>query len=207
MTATWTELPETVRVAVTHRAGHVTHAENVSGGQQNDLAVALTTRTGRVFLKGVHGVSRRMRMLRNETRCADLAAGIAPPVLFTEDVDGWLVVGFEYLTGRPADLTPGSPDLPLVAATVEKISTQPATGLRPLRDRWNVDWWGRLAEEHPAAVDDWDCTEMSRWAQAAPELASGDQLAHTDLHQDQFIIDPHGRVHVIDWAFPGAAAP
>jgi len=35
-----------------------------------------------------------------------------------------------------ARLDPGSPDLPLVASVVEKISMVPALGLRPLRDCW-----------------------------------------------------------------------
>jgi aminoglycoside phosphotransferase (APT) family kinase protein len=30
---------------------------------------------------------------------------------------------------------------------------------------------------------------------------------HTDLHYEQFLITEAGRVHVIDWGFPGAGAP
>ncbi|WP_018502529.1 hypothetical protein [Parafrankia discariae] len=47
-----------------------------------------------------------MRFLRNEITAGALADGIAPAVIFSEEVDAgdlWLIVGFEYIPGRPAD--------------------------------------------------------------------------------------------------------
>ncbi|MGH4014488.1 MAG: hypothetical protein ACRDSL_11315 [Pseudonocardiaceae bacterium] len=42
-----------------------------------------------------------MRWLRNEITAGQLAVGVAPQaVLFHLDVDGWLVVGFEYVPAR-----------------------------------------------------------------------------------------------------------
>lgn len=169
---------------------------------------ALGISTGRVFVKGVEGVSRRMRFLRNEITAGTLAEGLAPAVLFSADIGEWLVVVFEYLPGRAADLSPGSADLPVVARTLNRIGDRTAPGLRPLRDRWSgTDWWARLADEHPEAVHGWDAAEMNRWAIRLPDLAAGDRLTHTDLHGDQFRIGQDGAVHVIDWAFPGAGAP
>jgi len=134
--------------------------------------------------------------------------GIAPGLLFHTDVEGWLVVGFEYVPGRGASLDPGSPDLPLVASAVEKISRVPAPGLRRLRDRWAVtNWWHQLAEHAPAAVHGWNVEEMIRSASLITELVAGDRLLHTDLHGDQFRIGSGGDVHVIDWGFPAAGAP
>jgi hypothetical protein len=205
---TWAELPEQVRDAVRDHVGPVTTATAVTGGQNSDIAAVLhRPDASPVFLKGVNGVSRRMRWLRNETIAAPLTGGLSPAVLFSQDVAGWLVVGFDYVTGRPANLAPGSPDLPIVAATVNRISALPGTGLRPLRERFGVtDWWYKLAAEAPATVDGWDLDEATRWAAAFPELADGDRLAHTDLHGDQFRIGSDGAARVIDWGYPGAGA-
>lgn len=206
----WESLPASVRDEIQQRLGPVDSCMGVDGGLNNDIALIITESDGhRAFLKGVHGVTRRMRMLRNEIRSHDLAPGIAPPVLFGADVDDWLIVGFEHVAGRPANFAPGSPDLPLVAETVEKIAALPASGLRSIRDRWSVDWWAKLADEYPTAIAGWDMTEVFPWSSAAPELADGDRLAHTDLHPDQFVIGNIGNtgVHVIDWGFPAAAAP
>jgi hypothetical protein len=148
-----------------------------------------------------------MRWLRNEVSAAALTAGFAPGVLFSTDVDGWLLVGFDYLVGRAASLAPGSPDLPLVGIVTEKISTVDAPGVRPLRDRWSgTNWWNQLASEDPEAVADCDVAEMSHWEAIAPELIDGDRLLHTDLHGEQFVVGPSGSIHVIDWGFPGAGA-
>jgi hypothetical protein len=117
----WDDLPESVRRAVQWHIGPVAEATEVTGGQNHDVAAVLHRSSGPpVFLKGVEGVSGRMRTLRNESTAGRLAAGVAPTVLFVADVkdaDDWLVVGFEYLPGRPVDLAPGSADLPLVADT------------------------------------------------------------------------------------------
>jgi hypothetical protein len=182
---------------------------DIHGGQNCDVAIRLDGGSDRpVFLKGVHGVSPRMRWLRNEITAGQLAAGVAPAVLWHEDVDDWLVVAFEFLTGREADLAPDSPDLSLVASLVDKISALPAPGLVSLRERWAVtNWWYRLADADPTIVDGWDVDEATRWATLVPELVDGDRLVHTDLHGAQFLIGTDNAVHVIDWGWPAAGAP
>ncbi|KAA5828437.1 hypothetical protein F1721_28780 [Saccharopolyspora hirsuta] len=204
----WNDLPASVQDAVQGHVGPISAAAAVRGGQNSDIAAVLHRDTALpVFLKGVRGVSRRMRWLRNETIAAPLTGGLSPGVLFAEDVEEWLVVGFEHVTGRAASLAPGSPDLALVAEAVNRIGTQPGGSLRPLRDRWSVtDWWHKLAIAAPDVVDGWDVDAATRWARTFPELARGDRLAHTDLHGEQFLID-HDEVRVIDWGYPGCGAP
>lgn len=204
----WSDLPPSVRSAVTDHTGPVFSSDPVRGGQNNDLAVVLTTAGEPVFVKGVQHPGRRMRMLRNEISAGRLAAGIAPEVLFAEEIDGWLVVGFRYVTGRPADLSPDSPDLNRVAQVVNRIATLPAPVLRPLQDRWNrLDYWHSLAGEAPETVNGWDVPAMSEWAQKVPRLVHGGQLVHTDLHGSQFILSDDGSTHVVDWGFPASGAP
>ncbi|MGQ0838023.1 phosphotransferase family protein [Actinokineospora sp.] len=208
----WDDLPQPVRDVVEQHFGPVAGADEIVAGGNSDIACVLRLDSGRsVFLKGVAGVSRRMRWLRNEIACGQVAAGVAPRVLFHADIDAaeagenWLLVAYEHVPGRPASLAPGSPDLPLIAATIERISAMPAPGMTALRERWApTDWWTRLA---PETVVGWDVEEMTRLAALVPDLVDGDRLLHTDLHGDQFIIGDTGSVHVIDWGFPGAGAP
>ncbi|CAO5175054.1 Aminoglycoside phosphotransferase domain-containing protein [Frankia sp. AiPs1] len=207
----WGSLPAVVRQAAGRHLGTVDSVSAVPGGQNNDLAAVFHTRDGAVFVKAVRGISRRMRWLRNEITAGTLAPGIAPAVIFAEDVevdsDPWLVVGFQYLPGRPADLSPGSADLAIVGQTLDRISALPAPGIRGLHDRWSVrDWWRRLPDVAPHAVTGFDVDQMDQWASLAPQAVQGDRLVHTDLHADQFIVGAGGEVHVIDWGFPGAAA-
>ena len=203
----WNALPEQVRDTVQGHVGLVTTATDVTAGQNSDISAVLQRQDAApVFLKGVHGVSPRMRWLRNETATAPLTRGLSPAVLFSEDVDGWLIVGFEHVTGRPASLAPGSPDLPIVAHAVNRIGTLPGAGLRPLRQRWAVtDWWRKLATETPDVIAGWDVDEAMAWAARFPALADGDRLVHTDLHGDQFLIR-ECTARVIDWGYPGAGA-
>jgi hypothetical protein len=208
VTVAWPDLPAPVRDAVKHRIGPVFGSEPVTQGANNDLAVVLRTVAGSVFVKGVRGESRRKQMLRNEIMAGSLAVGVAPEVLLAEQVGEWLIVGFRYVAGRPADLSPDSPDLPRVAEVVNQIGEFLAPDLRPLSDRWaKVNWWHRLASETPEAVDGWNVPGMAEWSARLPALVSGGQLAHTDLHGGQFVLGEDGSTHVVDWGFPGQGAP
>ncbi|WP_250285710.1 hypothetical protein, partial [Frankia sp. CiP1_Cm_nod2] len=206
----WDSLPDPVREAVGRHLGPVGSAAAVDGGRNNDLTAVVYGEDGPVFVKAVRGVSMRMRWLRNEVTAGTLAAGIAPAVAFAQDVtadDDWLIVGFEYLPGRSADLTPGSADLPTVGRTLDRLGGLPAPGVAGLHQRWTVrDWWSRLCEIAPDVVSGWDVDVMDRWTARAPEAVAGDRLVHTDLHGDQFVIGAGESIHVIDWGWPAAGA-
>jgi hypothetical protein len=208
----WGDLPDAVRDAVTEYVGAVHDATDADVGQNSTAATTLDTDDGRVFLKAVRGISLPMRWLRNETLAGVVAAGIAPGVRFHADVkaagDDWLVVGFDHVTGRPAGLEPGSPDLAVVGATVDRIAS--LTGdVPPLRDRWaSSEWWAKAAAEKPDVVEGLDVDALTEWSARAAEFVDGDRLSHTDLHGHQFLIDESGDVAaVIDWGRPATAAP
>ncbi len=205
----WVDLPTEIRTAVQDSIGPVHSAVDLGEGQNNDLAVKLD-RTGRrpVFLKGVRGGGRRGLFLDNEVTTARLVGDAAPAVLCHVERGEWQVVGFEYVSGRPADLSPGSADLVRIARTLDALGERSAGGTRPLRLRWsNSNHWRNVADLAPDSVRGWDVDEMCRWSAKAAELVDGDRLVHTDLHRDQFLIGDDGHVSVIDWAFPGAGAP
>ncbi|MEV0071353.1 phosphotransferase [Amycolatopsis sp. NPDC050768] len=205
----WDALPEPVRGVIRQHLGQPTVLREVEHGQNCNLALVVKNDRGTAFLKGVRGVSPRMRWLRNEATAGELATGLAPATRFCEDVDpDWLVVGFEYLSGRPAVLAPDSADLPLIAETVTRISEFDGGTAQPLSARWAAaDWWTKLAEVASEDVVGWDLDEVTEWSRRAARLVSGSTLLHTDLHEHQFMIDDKtGRVRVIDWGRPASGA-
>jgi hypothetical protein len=205
----WQDVPVEVRDAVTDRVGQVAEVTPATTGRHGDIALTLhRVDADPVFLKGVGGgPSVRMRWLRNEAASAELVPGLAPRVLFTADVGSWFLVGFDHVEGRPASLVPGSPDLAVVAATVDRIAAAPAPGLRPLGDRWKAGgWWHKTATAAPDVVRGFDVDTFDGLADRAASAVEGDRLAHTDLHEHQFLIGPGG-VRVIDWGRPAAGAP
>jgi hypothetical protein len=207
----WDALPDAVRSAVQAHLGPVTVVRDIEQGQNCNVALVLRCDQGDVFLKGVRGVSPQMRWLRNESEAGNLAPDIAPATRFSEDVDAdapWLVVGFEYVNGRPADLGPGADDLATVATTVARISTLPGGSAQPLSKRWaSADWWTKLAAEAPDKVVGFDLDELTDWCRATPDLIEGAALLHTDLHEHQFMInDDSTSARVIDWGRPASGA-
>jgi hypothetical protein len=205
--AGWDDLPGPARDAVTTEAGPVRSSRRVQAGDGCDVAAVIETAGGPVFVKAVHGVSPRMKRLRREHASGGLAPGIAPAPLFAVDAAGWLVVGFEFASGRPAALAPGSRDLALVGAAVDRIASMPAPGAQPLPDRWAaIDWWERVATLGVGWTAGWDVDGAAKLAELVPGLVAGDRLVHMDLHADQFLIDGD-TVRVVDWAWPAAGAP
>jgi hypothetical protein len=179
----WHELPRTVQAAVEARTGPVTDAQDVAAGSQAHLVTILTTATGTHFCKGVHADGPALRGLRNEIRLSGWLPDSVPGLRWSSGQAGWLLAGFEYAPGRHPDLAVGSPDLPIVAATLagltDALTPCPTVPLQTAGARW-ADW-----------ID--------------PQLVDGDTLLHTDVTPKNFLLGD--RMRVVDWSMPcrGAA--
>lgn len=204
----WDTLPDAVRLAVWQHLGPTTVIRDVEQGQNCNLALVLRTdNAGDVFLKGVRGISPRMRWLRNEAEAGELAPGVAPATRFSADVktdEQWFIVGFEYVPGRPADLSPDSDDLGIVSTTLKQLGAFPGESVQPLSKRWvSADWWEKLAAEDASRVEGWNVGMLTEWCQSVAGHVEGSALLHTDLHEHQFMIDDaSSSVRVIDWGRP-----
>ncbi|WP_432854936.1 hypothetical protein ACQPXB_21230 [Amycolatopsis sp. CA-161197] len=205
----WDALPAAAQDAVRAHLGDVTVVRDIEQGMNCDLALVVDSDHERVFLKGVKGVSLRMRWLRNEASFGGLTAGLAPATRFSVDVEpDWFIVGSEFVAGRAADLSPGSADLDLVAATVARIGELDGRSAPALSDRWSTaDWWVKLAEVEPEHLRGWNLDEMTERSEAAAGFVRGDALLHTDLHEHQFVISGSAEsARVIDWGRPATGA-
>ncbi|WP_027930097.1 phosphotransferase [Amycolatopsis thermoflava] len=210
--STWDELPATVRAAIERKAGLVARAEIPSAGRNSDFSATLHLRSGGVvFCKGIADAeAKRGAMHRHEADINPwLPSAIAPRLRWRIEADGWLLLGFDRVMGAHADLAPGSPDLPVVAAAVAALGRDladcPAAAPR-LADQWaRLAPWRRLAKNPPPGLSVPE--QLITWEARAVEAADGHDLVHTDLHSLNILVSGR-RAMIIDWAWSrtGSAA-
>ncbi|HEX3782088.1 MAG TPA: hypothetical protein VHX38_20685 [Pseudonocardiaceae bacterium] len=209
------DLPGDAWHAVVERCGEVSRVEHAPAGINADFAASLDTDTGPVFVKGVRLDSRKASAHRTEARVNGyLPATLAPRLLWEAEAAGWLLLGFEHVSGRHADIGPGSPDLPLILAAVTELQGAltpcPPVEVGSFADQWErLAAWRLLLNEIPAELDSWTRDLLVYSVEnepAAIEAMRGDSLTHTDVQPLNILIDgDHARL--IDWAWSRRAAP
>jgi hypothetical protein len=182
----WNDLPAGLRGRIEAAGGSFVRAEQLGARHNCLVGMILHTTAGIWFLKGVP--ADHARSVWTQSNEAAINAHVRPvtaPLAFRVQAEGWDVLGFECLTGyRHADLAPGSPDLPDIAAALHALSVLPPPediSLRRIEDRWR-DYAG----DHVI-------------------LLAGSAIAHTDLHRHNIMIG--GGAKLVDWAWPTLAAP
>ncbi|WP_410654143.1 phosphotransferase [Amycolatopsis sp. lyj-112] len=214
MLHTWNHLPHTVRAAIEAETGPVRRVEIPEAGRNSDFAATLLTRRGTVFCKGiVDAGGKRAKMHRHEADVAPyLPPAVAPRLLWSIEVDDWLLLGFQHITGHHTDLSPGSADLPLVAEAVSTMARElagcTAPGVPALSEKmaWMAGW-RRLRHQPPAELDQWSRDRLDLLVDLEAkgiEAAAGNNLIHTDLHQFNILVGD--RAWVIDWAWSRTGA-
>ncbi|MGH3876676.1 MAG: hypothetical protein ACRDSK_06515 [Actinophytocola sp.] len=180
----WNELPDQVRAAVESLTGEVHHVTTISSGLNAAFTARLSTHTGLVFAKGVPAT--RATAQRREAAINPQVQPIAPRLLWEIDTEGWHVLGFEHLDGRPADLRPTSTDLPAAAGVLGQLTEldAPDAGCKRIENRW---------------------ADAAERAGANVRLLAGDHLLHTDLNPHNILITTTGP-RIVDWSWPTLGA-
>jgi hypothetical protein len=176
----WSDLPADVREAVQEHTGVVSRAVPAKTGEHSDIAAALHTPSGRVFVKGARTCTEGPDLwsLRREALINPHVTQYAPRLLWEVEAGGWLMLGFEYVEARHADYTPGSADLPVLAKIVDAFQSMPCP-----------DVVTRRVETHWADFTD-DVSPMA-----------GTSMLHMDLNPANLLFTSDDRVYVIDWGF------
>ncbi len=179
------QLPADVRQAVTDKTGPVHQAVAMTGGMNSGVASVLETESGSVFVKGIASDHAQVAAQRREAEIAPHLPTSCPRLYWHLEVGGWSLLGYEVLSGRHADYSPGSADLVLVEAALTELQRITAPADIEIKD----------------AVD--------RWADYAPpgtlQHFSGNTLLHTDFAPHNVLI-ADGRARLIDWAWPTRGA-
>ncbi|WP_181043753.1 phosphotransferase [Actinokineospora auranticolor] len=189
------------------RTGPVLKAESATSGRNSELAATLRTPQGPIFCKGITTASSLSVMHHNEISASPFLPGeIAPRLLWHVETGGWLLLGFEHVTGQHANLTPGSPDIPLVADAVNAIARVPVpsetAGRRAMAAQWTRALKSEIHADPPEKASAWstdNADKLTHWAARAPEHMDGTTLIHTDLNPANFLVADTTRV--IDWAW------
>lgn len=179
------QLPADVRQAVAAKTGTVHQAMTVSGGMNSGIASVLTTDSGNVFVKGIPADHPQAGAQRREAAVAPHLPPSCPRLYWHLEADGWNLLGYEVLDGRHANYSPGSADLPLVAAALTELQRITAPTDVEIKDA--ADRWGGYAP--PGTLHHF----------------AGDALLHTDFAPDNILIT-QGRARLVDWAWPTRGA-
>ncbi|WP_051712514.1 phosphotransferase [Spirillospora albida] len=181
-------LPGDLRAAIEARTGQIVAVAPASAGNHADVTATLHTESGQVFVKAARKLidadGPEVKSLRWEAAINSHVTEFAPRLLWKVEAGGWLALGFEHVTGRHADYTPGSPDLELLAKVVHTLQSTPCPDVLAAK---------RIER---------------RWTKVAADVTpfAGDTLLHADLNPANLLITTDGAVRLVDWAFVARGA-
>lgn len=168
----WDGLPAPLKQAIEARTGRIVGVRIATSGENSPLAAIIETGEGRVFAKGMPSDDRRVVTQAGEAAVAPLVAEISPALLWHFEEAGWNVLGYEYIDGRHADYTPGSPDLECIVqlmAALREIKVTDPERFKRAEDRWKP----YLDDSEPASV------------------FAGPILTHSDWTPDNVLVSAH----------------
>ena len=203
----WAHLPPLIRHSVERRLGStVVGAESQTSGFTPGFASVLTCADGsRHFVKAASVKAQRAAALsyRQEARkLRTIPPGVAAPRLkWVHDADDWVVLGIEYVEGRPPQRPWPAEELDaaltMLVETAAALTPAPGIGLDSLVED-AAEWpgmWERLAHLSHAE-------EAAALAARYAEVLVGDTLVHGDVRDDNLLVRPDGTVVLCDWNWP-----
>jgi aminoglycoside phosphotransferase (APT) family kinase protein len=212
----WRFLPPDLRSRIEEQLGSpVVSAESRNRGYTPGFASVLTCEDGtRHFVKAA---SRRAQSLfaeayREEARkLAALPDAVPAPRLQWVLDDEWVAVGIEYVGGRhparPWRADELDASLDAIEVIARELTPPPATlSLTPAAEELGsfLECWDAVHVLHPELARREEAHELaSRFA----EVVSGETLVHTDMRDDNTLIESDGRVWFCDWNWPCLGAP
>lgn len=211
----WAFLPPNLRAYVERRCGStVVEAISQTSGFTPGFASVLVCEDGsRHFVKAASVKAQRMfaDSYREEARkLAALPTSVpSPRLLWTLD-DDWVVLGIAYVGGR----APGRPWLPVDLESVLDALEAVADQLTPPPAGLSLDaaeddllslvaGWHHLEETRPDLPH---LDEAAVLAAGYAEVVRGETLVHTDIRDDNLLIDAEGIVWICDWNWPVVGA-
>lgn len=166
--------------------GGLGSARRTARGFGSDLTALVDCEKGPFFVKAMRNRpgGRRDSLVR-ERLINPFVRTVSPALLWTAESAEWLVLGFEVVEGRSSAFEPGSPDLPAVVATLNRIGEITLPGVATM---WAETRWDRFAADEREAA-----------------LFAGDTLLYTDIHPSNLMIGEQ-RTWAVDWSWPTRGA-
>ena len=212
----WQFLPPHVRTLIAERCGSpVVSAASQGGGFTPGFASVLTCEDGtKHFVKAASVKAQRLfaESYREEFRKLEALpqATPAPRLLWVHESD-WVVLGIEYVDARLPARPWTTADLDATLDALETVAAQltPAPAgleLDPFADEFGemVDCWDHVRRVLPDLPHLDDAAALAAGFAA---VTAGDTVVHTDVRDDNVLLDRAGRAWICDWNWPvrGAA--
>jgi hypothetical protein len=175
-----------LRCLIHPHTGDVTDIRPTERGFSSDFTVLVECEKGPFFVKAMRNrPGRRRDSIIRERLINPFVWPISPALQWHAEDDEWIVLGFEVVDGRRANVEPDSPDLPAIVGLLNRI--------------------GRL--ELPEVAHDWPETRWDRFTtdKAEADLLQGDALLHTDINPSNLLLGSQ-EDWVVDWSWPTRGA-
>ncbi|KUG51443.1 hypothetical protein AVL62_08805 [Serinicoccus chungangensis] len=216
----WAELPTVVHDWAAHvLGGPVVEAVSQPGGFSPGSADRVRTGGGgRAFVKAVgpHPNPDSPGLHRREAAVlAGLAADgldVAPALLGVLDEEGWVAVMTEVVDGRHPHAPWATDELAAALDALGEVAQHPAPRSWPelpteLAEPFGC--WARVVEDPPPDLDPWLAPRLPELHDLSLRILarlSGDAVVHTDVRADNLLVEPGGRVRVVDWPWASRGA-
>jgi aminoglycoside phosphotransferase (APT) family kinase protein len=222
----WSDLPPSLRHAISTRLGApVTAVTSAGGGFTRAFAAIVEAGGERVFVKAAAQDDPTADWYAREAAITAALPYEIPAARprWTLATSGFFVLCLDAVDGEVPAL-PWAPDAlnaalrawsEAASALAEPSATLASVGLPPLADllRAELSCWSPIAAGHapvPAAAPAWVTSrlpELAALEQAAPALVAGPGMLHGDLRVDNILIDRAGAAWLCDWTWPCLGAP
>ena len=212
----WRFLPPDLRERVARRLGSpVVAAESRNRGFTPGFASVLTCEDGsRHFVKAASSRAQSMfaAAYREEARkLAALPEAVPAPRLRWVLDDDWVVVCIKHVDSRQPHRPWRADDLDASLDALEAVARE----LTPPPEALTL---GTASEELGSFFEHWSdvrllhpelahLDEAEELASAYAEVVGGDTVVHTDVRDDNILIDRDGRAWFCDWNWPVVGAP
>ena len=219
----WSDLPESLRQAISARLGApIVSARSAGGGFTRAFAAILVTSSGlRAFVKAASLQDPTAQWYARE---AALTAAL--PQVVPAARPRWTLVEADHFALCLEAVDGHVPALPWSAAELDTALDAWSTAAEALREpskeliaagvpalsdilRGEMSWWSEIARgrepmprtaRHTVAPSRLE--ELVALEKALPDLAGGTAMMHGDLRIDNVMIDRAGRARLCDWTWP-----
>lgn len=211
----WRFLPPHLRAFIEGKCGSpVVRADSQDSGFTPGFASVLTCADGsRHFVKAASVVAQRLfaDSYREEgCKLAALPSSVPAPRLRWFLDDDWVALGIEHVEGRLPSRPWQRSDLDAALDALEVVARELTPVPAPLAlapfsadfEEW-VGHWDHVRETRPALPH---LDEAAALAARFDEATRGDSVVHTDVRDDNLLIDAGGRAWLCDWNWPVAGA-
>jgi hypothetical protein len=172
---------EEIRELIERETGPFHAVRQVTDGRNSEVSVIIQAGNDVTFVKGLRAGHPRAWTQERERAVNPAVRHISPHLKWSARNDQWDLNGFECLTGRHADYSPDSADIPKVTETLRRLQEIPCPEMemKQAGQRW-------------ASYTD------------TPELFAGPCLLHTEWTPGNVLVSD--RAYLVDWAWPTKGA-